>query len=62
VFVSSGGCCPIWSSDGTRILVQVSSPSGDLWISDRSGNLTQVTHENGSFDGFFDAYLWGRLP
>ncbi len=62
ILAPSGGCCPIWSPDGSRVLVQIASPGQDLWISDRAGQLSRVTHENGTFDGYFDSYAWGQLP
>jgi hypothetical protein len=51
-------CCPVWSPDGSDLLVQRGpGQSRDLWITDLDGEaLRQVTHEAGDYFGA----AWGH--
>jgi Tol biopolymer transport system component len=54
---SADSCCPVWSPDGTQLLVQRGAEGArDLWILDVSGEVVgQVTQAPGDYFG----YGWG---
>jgi len=54
---TEGACCPVWSPDGTQLLVQRGTEGArDLWIVDLTGEVvSRVTEAPGDYFG----YSWG---
>ena len=54
---ADGSCCPVWSPDGTQLLVQRGAEGAkDLWILNVSGEVVgRVTQAPGDYFG----YGWG---
>ena len=55
---SGGAFAPIWSPDGTRLVIQQGIGTDNLSVVDLAGQAQQITDESGTYSWVG----WGRLP